>query len=296
MQCINKIGTQSESEGHKITKEFIDSCWHDDVNQYNNLAYDRSHLKDLGPILLKEQSDCDGNSYCCYCMRRLFLTDGDGHSGNVTFEHIIPQNIKREEWEQDKDKYLQFQNLREEYITICYDGTLTDEQKANKMTGMPYPHFVSYHNIVASCDGSTFEKDKPKKSCCCNNCRQERFVMPLYLSRELVDGIGYTNDGKLDYDDSVYDSCWFDDNHLRLTNAWITTVRKMWYKISQSDYSDKDVDKARNDEELRQMIIDDIDSNNEILSWNNNSMVWNLFSEYSWFYQYYKNIQIIEYN
>ena len=97
----------------------------------------------------------------------------------------------------------------------------------------------------------------------------------------------YTSKGELDYDDTVYDSRWFDRKHLNLTNAWITLVRRIWYKVAKSTYSDMDVEKARTDKELRQNIIDDIDSNNEIACWNESDPAWNLFAKYNWFYGYY---------
>ena len=108
----------------------------------------------------------------------------------------------------------------------------------------------------------------------------------LGLSRK-VGCITYTSKGELDYDDTVYDSRWFDRRDLNLTNAWITLVRRIWYKVAKSAYSDMDVEKARTDKELRQNIIDDIDSNNEIASWNESDPAWNLFAEYNWFYGYY---------
>ena len=288
MRYIQKTGTPSEAVGRKETKAFIDACWCNQTHQYDNLSYDRSRIAALGDVLVNEQKDDNGNSYCCYCMRRLFLKNTpDGHNRNVTYEHIIPHRIKSQEWDADKDKYLQFPNLRESHITLCFDGELTEEQRKSRITGMPYPHFISYHNLVASCDGITFEEQTLQSSRCCNNCRQERFVMPVYLSPGLSDGITYTSKGELDYDDTVYDSRWFDRRHLNLTNAWITLVRRIWYKVAKSAYSDMDVEKARTDKELRQNIIDDIDSNNEIASWNESDPAWNLFAEYNWFYGYY---------
>lgn len=289
MRYIQKIGTPSEAKGKKATKKIVADSWCIDTKRYHNLCYDRSRMQNLATILIEEQSDRNGNSYCCYCMRKLFLKDtDDGHQENVTFEHIVPQNIKSADWIRDKKQYCKFSNLDKCHIIICYDGTLTEAQKTTEMKSTPYPHFISYHNIVASCDGSTFEHEKTQKSRCCNNKRQERFVMPLFLSKAMVAGIIYTSKGELDYDDSKYDCSWFDENHLRLTNTWITLVRRIWYKISKSEYSDLDVEKAINDRELRQNIIDDIDSNDEILSWNENDSAWRLFSEYSWFYLYYK--------
>ena len=289
MRYIRKTGTQFEAEGKKQTKDYIDSCWNNANHKYENLIYESTRLGKLGSVLFDEQKDKNGNSYCCYCMRRLFLKDTeDKHKKNITYEHIVPHKIKSNEWESDKVHYLNFSNLNEKHITVCFEGELTDAQKNVKMTGMPYPHFVSYHNLVASCNGATFEDKTLVNSHCCNNNRKERFVMPIYLSPYLVNGISYTSKGELDYDDSVYDYRWFDKKHLNLTNAWITLVRRIWCKISKSEYTDLDVEQARNDKNLRQNIIDDVDSNNEISSWAESDMAWNLFSEYNWFYNYYK--------
>lgn len=292
MRYIKKTGTPAEAEGKKLTKAFVDGCWNENTHQYENFSYERSRLGDLGPVLLDEQKDANG-CYCCYCMRRLFLKDTtDGHDENVTYEHIIPHKIKPNEWNEDKGKYMQFPNLNSAHVTVCFDGELTAKQKISKMASMPYPHFVSYHNLVASCDGAVFEDEALHNSHCCNNKRQERFVMPIYLSKELSSGISYTSKGDLDYDDSLYDSQWFDELHLNLTNAWITLVRRIWYKISNSEYTNKDVELARIDKGLRQDIIDDVDSNNEISSWAESDSAWNLFSEYSWFYGYYERRRV----
>lgn len=288
MRHINKIGTQFELDGITQTKNFVDNCWCEETDKYINLIYERSRLKKLEEILVGEQME-NGNSYCCYCMRKLFLGTKDGYRSNVTLEHIIPHRIKEEEWLANKDDYEKFQNLKSSHITICYRGELDADQKSNKINGIPYPHFISYHNLVASCDGTIMEEGRLKGSHCCNNNRQERFVLPIYLSKILVEGIDYDQEGCLDYDDNIYEERWFDNNHLNLTNSWITSVRKLWYIISKSEYTDLHIEEARSNKELRQNIIDDIDSANEIMSWVDNDNAWNLLSEYSWFYQYYKD-------
>lgn len=289
MRYIKKTGTQFEGEGRRQTKEFVDSCWCDRSRQYENLLYERSRLGNLACTLVEEQEDAERNSYCCYCMRKLYLNDTeDGHKENVTLEHIVPHCIKETEWRRDRGQYLQFPNLSNRYIAVCFEGELTEIQKRTKLTGLPYPHFVSYHNLVASCDGITFEDNQMQKSRCCNNKRQERFVLPFFLKKDLANGIRYTKKGELDYDEDMYHSEWFDEAHLNLENYWIKLVRRLWYKISQSAYTIEDIDGARCDKALRQDIIDDIDSGNEISAWNENDTAWNLLSEYSWFYQYYK--------
>lgn len=289
MRFIKKTGTPYEAKGKKATKEFIDSCWCETTMQYNNLIYDRSRLCHIEEILVNEQKDHNGDSYCCYCMRKLYLRKTDVHRSNVTLEHIIPHKIKESEWNANRGEYEKFANLRETYIRVFYNGDLTSTQKVVKIKRMPYPHFISYYNLVASCDGTILEEEKLQGSRCCNNNRQERFVLPIYLKEDLSTGLGYDKKGLLDYDDLKYEEKWFDRNHLNLNNSWIVLVRKLWYKISKSEYSDLNIEQAIKDKNMRQEIIDDIDSCNEIMSWINNDNAWNLLSEYSWFYQYYKN-------
>lgn len=292
MRHIKKTGTPAEAKGRSATKDFVDSCWSDAHKQYENLAYERSRLGEIGKALIEDQTDVQGDSYCCYCMRKLFLeSDGCDHTANVTYEHIIPHKISLSDWERDKDKYLQFANLRGNYVLVCIEAKLSEVQKRTKMTGLPYPHFISYHNLVASCNGTVFEGKAMENGRCCNNNRQERFVMPVFLSADWASGISYTKKGDLDYDDSRYDSSWFDEDHLNLSSTWIKLVRRTWYKVSKSGYTDQDVEHAIHDKELRQNIIDDIDNNNEISSWAESDQAWKLFSEYSWFYSYYSTVR-----
>lgn len=102
MRCIRKVGTDYEIEGKKWMRKFMDGCWHE--GRYVNLRYDRSHMDGLDEILVDEQRDEGGNSYCCYCMRKLHLKDEEGEN-DITFEHIVPNKIKADDWERDKDGY-----------------------------------------------------------------------------------------------------------------------------------------------------------------------------------------------
>ncbi len=157
MRYIKKTDTLSENSGIKETQQYIKGCWNSGSKKYINLFYDRSRLRNLEPILFKEQSDASNNSYCCYCMRKLYLHNTvDGHDANVTLEHIIPNKITEADWTKDKSRYQSFKNLDSNHLTICFKGELTDKQKETEITDMPFPHFVSYHNLVASCDGKTY--------------------------------------------------------------------------------------------------------------------------------------------
>lgn len=284
MRCIRKVGTDYETEGRKWMRKFMDGCWRE--GRYVNLRYDRSHMDGLDEILVDEQRDEGGNSYCCYCMRKLHLKDEKGEN-DVTLEHIVPNKIKADDWERDKDGYLQFPNLDAEHIMVCYGGELTEEQRKERIAAMPYPHFVSYHNLVASCDGRVFEKGENLKGRCCNNNRGERFVLPIFLSEELVERISYDTDGRLICNGSDMREEWFDREHLNLNNVWIVAVRKIWCLIARSEYTVDDVQEARKNTDLREDIIAKIDPRDKFTSLVENDTAWGLLSEYSWFYHYY---------
>ncbi len=291
MRHIKKLGTIHETAGIQVTQDYIDSHWIEKEECYRNLCYSKSAMSALEQVLLDEQKDQQGYSYCCYCMRRLFQENTEnGHKANVTLEHIIPHKIKEDKWEKEKSEYLKFPNLQSDKVTVCYGGELTPKQTVKRIQGAPYPHYVSYHNLVASCDGKIFEGDKPKKSCCCNNGRGDSFVMPIYLSADLCNDISYDREGRFCYDNSNFENEWFATKCLNLNAGWIVQVRKIWYLLANSEYTAQDVEKACEDPELRQNIIDDIDEDNIIASWSTHDDMWMLFSEYVWFYKYYSSI------
>ena len=78
MLYIKKIGTSFEKDGVRATQEYIDDHWIEEEGHYRNLCYSKSRMFALQQILLEEQKDQQGYSYCCYCMRRLFLEDTRG--------------------------------------------------------------------------------------------------------------------------------------------------------------------------------------------------------------------------
>lgn len=275
MQFIDK----KDPAGEKCVQEYIDGKWDSEINAYISLSYDKELIQSLRPVLVKEQ-----DYYCCYCMRKLYDHDAGKHQENVTLEHIIPNKITSGDWKRDKSGYLRYGNLSTKNVNVCCGGKLTSNQKTVKITCLPHPHFVAYHNIVASCDGRIFEKGNVQKSKCCNNKRGNKFVPPIYFDINMVKGIGYDSEGKLDFDDTKYESTWF--QRLNLTCSWLTKIRKIWCDISKTSYTIQDIDDAINDTRKRQDIIDDI---NIDPSWENNDSCWILLSEYCWFYDYYKS-------
>lgn len=286
MQYINKIGTDLENRGIECSQLYINSCLNNDEGCYVNLSYDSSKLEDLRKLLVEEEV------YCCYCMRKLYLDKDGEHNKNVTLEHIIPHQIKEIEWQDTKEEYLKFGPLSSDKVNVCYEGKY--DQPTKPITGLPHPHFVSYHNLVASCNGETCcckeLSFKIVSHNCCNNKRQERFVMPMFYYDNIDDLLGYNEEGKLEYDDDYIKEEWFNDKHLNLSSSWLNSVREFWYELALSgEYSAEQVERAITEKELRSDIIDDVDPDATIFSAAVTDSLWVILSEYSWFYNYYKN-------
>lgn len=286
MRYIKKMGTHHETLGTACTQRYIDACWNVDEGCYVNLLYDSSKLGELRRVLVEEEV------YCCYCMRKLYLAQHGRHRPNVTLEHIIPHQIKSTEWEETKDDYFRFEPLHPDKVRVCFQGKY--EQPSVQISQLPHPHYISYHNLVASCDGQTMccsgTSIKAVSHSCCNNKRQERFVMPIFYCERVNELLCYDRYGKLDYDEDFIREEWFDDQHLNLSSSWLNSVRRFWYELSQSEiYTSEDVEDAIADLEKRSDILDDIDPAATVFPAAVPDNLWIILSEYSWFYGYYKD-------
>lgn len=288
MKYINKCDVNLQGRGINETQRIIDLCWNADENRYVNLVYDHALMGNMERILIEAQRDGEEQHYglCCYCMRRLFLEVEGEHKKNATLEHIIPNKIKREAWEKDGDKYRSFDCLTERYVKVCFGGNVQNDSE--RILKMPYPHFLSYHNMVLSCNGESVENGGIVLSNCCNNKRGDHFVLPMYLRESIGNEIYYTKEGDIDFDDDLFDAEWFSSRCLNLKSEWIRRVRRFWYLLSLSGYSVADVEEAIGNEELRNCILDDVDDDNNLANVFISNRHWALLSEYNWFYRYYK--------
>ena len=294
MRFINKFNPANSHNGVRESQLILDNHWNEHDNSYRNLRYDVSKMNGLRNVLLNEQKpDGDAHSYCCYCMRRLYY-GSDGHANNVTLEHIVPNNISESQWAEEKDKYLAYRFLNGSHVQVCCGGKLPEED-ISKITSIPHPHFIAYHNISASCDGSFFEiqdeQDNAIDGNCCNLRRKSGFVPPLYFDCDIEQKIQYDKKGNVVYDKEEFGSTLFDAEHLNLMCDLLCCIRRLWYRVSQSEYSVQDIQDALSDSDLRTDILDDVLSladNKKMAFFYDSERAWSLFFEYSWFYQYYK--------
>lgn len=284
MQFIDKLNPANEKAGCDEIQSVIDSHWIEEESRYRNLDYNnaKSQLGKFTEIIVGEQHEL-----CCYCMRRLYTdaSQNGNHKSNITLEHIIPNKISESQWLKERDRYMRFPNFAPGKTTVFTGGKLPDNSK--KITSLPHPHFLSYHNLAASCDGLVLTDDLKDlaKGRCCNNRRGNKFVLPLYLIEDIQDKLDYDKEGKLDFDDDDFDERWFGNNCLNLTCSSMNLFRKFWHDLSLSEYTPEDVAKAETVKDLRQDITDDLGCKFGELD----DDVWRLLSEYSWFYSYYKS-------
>lgn len=291
MKYIDKLNTPNARNGVAETQTFINNCWQN--GSYNDLTYEHYKSKPVfTDILVKDQTDGRTDvGYCCYCMRKLNVdVCSVEHPRNVTLEHIIPHHISQEEWNKCCRDYQKYGNLNANHVDVCVciDGEL--QYPTAQITSLPHPHFISYHNLVVSCDGKILEGEDVVPSHCCNNMRGNLYVEPLYLDSNVSSIIKYDSKGCLDFDDDFVNQEWFDNRHLNLSAQGLNKIRRLWYLVSRTDYTPVDVCSAEDDNSLKKKILDEAIKGATSLwsSFYNNKSVWNLFSEYSWFYDYYR--------
>lgn len=277
MQYINKNNPKTRKEALSIIRRIIQKQWID--GEYCNLTYEELDLTEIENILVKEQQE-----YCCYCMRALRQLDTEKRERNVTIEHIIPNHISISDFERDKKRYSAYFTFDNKHIKVFSEGKLKDKKK--RLSLPPYPHFVSYDNLVASCDGKTLEgQESVSAHHCCNNCRKDVYIPPLFYKKNVENIIRYDSKGNIDCEERYIP--YFDHRALNLMTYSFNRIRRFWRIITTSEYTVEDVLNAANDEHMRHNIVEDIGDDSD--SWNSlrKKIVWRLFADFSWFYQYY---------
>ena len=265
MQFIDKRNELNEIHGNKIVSDFIEGQWQDDSNRYVNLNYESFDCLDMVTLTKTEQS-----SLCCYCMRTLT-------ERNTTLEHIIPNKTKKQEV---FDKYMDVDILRDNVISWTKDHFQT------KQNTPPFPHFIAYQNLVASCNGElpTENLSKIILHQCCNNRRSDNYIYPLFYLKNINEEISYSKDGDILYDDQYKKTI----EVLNLNQNTLKLMRKAWFQIG-IEYTVKDVEYAIANQIKRSEILDDIDIELNLKMTLKTELYWKFLFQYNWFFNYYKN-------
>lgn len=236
---------------------------------------DNSYKRQMVDILLRNQS-----SHCCYCMRRIDSVD------DVDVEHIIPQSIRNI----NVDYYRTAPGLSGNDVILTSEYVHADNQNRP-----PYPHTVSYNNLVASCYG-TFPKLKNNEviisdsGCCCNNVRGNANAYPIYFLPNVSELILYHKHGNIfakpntDYTDKVGDVI----ISAKLGGDSLTSIRRLWYLLK--DYPKAEIFNCANDVKARKnllhKVLKEIPSSvaKKLFIQFEKDEYWNTFLLYDWFY------------
>lgn len=271
MRYIDKSETVYAEKAHRIIDEYIDEQWSEEVSGYINLDY-RGIKSSLSQVFTEEQKGC-----CCYCMRTL----KEGMS--TTLEHIIPNKLQNQE---EYDRYIDTGLCRKEMIVF---KPMVDFSE--RLSCPPYPHDLAYENLVASCDGKLVDhKGKEIKTfthLCCNNNRGESYIHPFFFMEDIASLLTYEADGSISYADDSWVQM-LGEKVLNLLHRTLQMIRKTWCVVCM-EYSVEEINQAIGDEELRLEILADKRLTSQERETFCNATYWSLFTEFSWFYQYYKD-------
>lgn len=253
---------------------FIDDNWleqNDGTFKYQNIGYAqvKNPVTIFRGFFVTEQ-----NNKCCYCCRDI------ANDNTTELEHIIPRT---------KSEFADFQPYYAEsnilYVNVVPQNTF--EITRTPLGKPPFPHHIAYHNIVASCNGRTFESSE--NFTCCNRERKDDFVPPFNLVQNSIE---YLPDGTIVYINDLANRIYFEI--LNLNKDILVNIRRLWFLFAQSqltldeildDFADSIIVKI-----VRFAIgnsstpVDDF----KLVETFSNQNIWNTFKEYSYFFEYYK--------
>lgn len=217
----------------------------------------------------------DQNNRCCYCCRNI------DNNYKTELEHIIPRTkYVQEEFEPYYDLSIV---LRSNVIPQSVFEVATV-----RLTTPPFPHHIAYHNIVASCNGRTFESSE--NFTCCNRKREDDFIPPFNL---MLNPIQYLPDGTIVYQRDVTNRHYFEV--LNLSKDMLVNIRRLWYLFSQStlvleQILDDSYTPAINEKIVLYAIANSPTpaEDNKLVETFSNSNVWTIFKEYTYFFEYYR--------
>lgn len=276
MIFIDKQNCEYKDAAHKILTYFICRSWEKTSGRYINLDY-RSLPFDFKKILFDEQK-----GYCCYCMRELVFCEHYKDTNNMTLEHIVPKSHREIGCYSNAKFPIDSKN-----ISFQFD---VKPPHVGRIPIPPFPHFLAYENLAASCNGivinwtkvttSTVMLDKYKT---CNGARGNEQIIPLFLNQSAEQILQYESDGSITYDDEFENTI----RVLNLNDDTLTKVRSAWCKIAR-EYGLEDVFNAHSEQDKKD-ILDDSFAASETIEKQLflKPTVWSVFMQYYWFHDYF---------
>lgn len=198
--------------------EFLDSNWLEQENgnyKYQNIGYRdiKNPVQRYRNFFVEEQ-----RGKCCYCCRDI---QNDHHT---ELEHIIPRSKFNVE---SFEPYYRYSSILHDHVVPQAIFEEKQGLKDDKLVCPPFPHHIAYHNIVASCNGRTFESSA--NFTCCNRIRKDDFIPPFNL---MQDSIRYLPDGSIVFEQDIAGLTYL--NLLNVTKPILKSIRRLWYLFSKS--------------------------------------------------------------
>ena len=246
--------------------------------------YGNASVRGWENLLMDEQE-----GRCCYCMRTLTPQ-------KLNIEHVVPKSLSGARGATEYRLYAAHAPAIRDYVMIADQfaqksfATQADIDNEQRM-----PHITAEANLLAACNGKW---GKPETGCCCNNNRQDAFVVPLMLMKECHERVDYDENGLVSV---LPQEPTLKTIIMELNDELYTQVRRIWYKISGTTYSLDEVNAAKGYVE-RVVILktafgvanfenDLPESIKKFAGWLENpqsSLYWDLLLSYDWFYHFYR--------
>lgn len=267
--------TKDNQDAISYVSDFIDGQWQEDSNRYIGIGYDDGAFRKatIRGYCLAEQGNV-----CCYCSKEI------DNSSNTQLEHIIPRA------KETLESYFVYSPILSQNIVLQSFFAKSTERK----TTPPFPHHIAYQNIVASCNGITFNSSEDFT--CCNRNREDYFIPPYNL---VPNNIVYLNDGTI-YStiDTTYEEKGIQYDcitRLNLNKQTLKNIRRMWFLFANSDVTENELINANNENRILEVITLHIEaspfklpSDRNVIDSFKTLYTWDILLKYRYFLNYFR--------
>lgn len=294
MKHIDK--KKHEHQALQLIDSFMRPRWVDANKAFTNISYDDLRDKQPGTALSYRQSlediICENqDGYCCYCMRRL------GENDMKTLEHLIPDGLDGKTTPvEDVQKYNEYVDYNLPFLTR-HNVELAFVFKQNgRISAPPYPHDISYHNLVLSCDGKYPTGSKSRSSKTCNHHRQQNDLCPVFYDMALSAAVEYEPSGEILARPTEPDDVKEKIASIALATALsydaLRAIRHLWYIVRHYPMADLEAVASSGEDVDVSSFVGSVVTGQEkededVRSFFNNVQMWHTFLQYCWFKDYY---------
>lgn len=292
MRHIDKNTHEPQALG--LINDFMSHRWVDDQGAFVNISYNdlRNKLPDGSDTYrhkLEEIISTNQDCYCCYCMRKI----GEGEMR--TLEHLIPDGLDGKNAAEDIKKYNEYIDYHLPFLTEDNVELAFVFKQQGRVSSPPYPHDISYHNLVLSCDGKYPTGSRSRSSMTCNNHRKQKDLCPVFFDSALSAAVEYDPSGEIianvEESDDVKEKVMSIALAADLSYRALRAIRHLWYLLRHAPMAE--LETLTNSDDLSvstyvgQAVTGETEADAEVRKIFNSVQIWRTFLQYSWFKEYY---------